>query len=122
MLSFSKAIWEDTSILKYNDENSLACVISLAYYSAREKYEMWRELLAGEGFADLVFLQRKHVDLPTLVVELKKDKSVDTAIDQIKRRQYTEKIKDYTGDVLLIVICYDSKAKTHSCVIEKIVK
>lgn len=83
---------------------------------------MWRELLAGEGFADLVFLQRKHVDLPTLVVELKKDKSVDTAIDQIKRRQYTEKIKDYTGDVLLIVICYDSKAKTHSCVIEKIVK
>lgn len=113
---------EDTSILKYNDENSLACVISLAYYSAREKYEMWRELPTGEGFADLVFLPRKNVDLPALVVELKKDKTADTAIEQIKRRQYTDKIKDYTGDVLLVGISYDSKEKTHSCVIEKIVK
>lgn len=26
---------ENTSILAYNDENSLACVISLAYYSAK---------------------------------------------------------------------------------------
>lgn len=113
---------EDTSILKYNDENSLACVISLAYYSAREKYEMWRELPTGEGFADLVFLPRKNVDLPALVVELKKDKTADTAIEQIKRRQYTDKIKDYTGDVLLVGISYDSKEKTHNCVIEKIVK
>ncbi|MBD5130931.1 MAG: AAA family ATPase [Ruminococcaceae bacterium] len=113
---------EDTSILKYNDENSLACVISLAYYSAREKYEMWRELPTGEGFADLVFLPRKNVDLPALVVELKKDKSADTAIEQIKRRQYTEKIKDYSGDILLVGISYDSKEKKHSCVIEKISK
>ena len=113
---------EDTSILKYNDENSLACVISLAYYSAREKYEMWRELPAGEGFADLVFLPRKNVDLPALVVELKLNKSADTAIEQIKRRQYTDKIKDYSGDVLLVGISYDSKEKTHGCVIEKLSK
>lgn len=112
----------ETSILKYNDENSLACVISLAYYSAREKYEMWRELPTGEGFADLVFLPRKNVDLPALVVELKMNKSADTAIEQIKRRQYTEKIKDYLGDVLLVGISYDSKEKTHSCVIEKLIK
>ena len=112
----------DTSILKYNDENSLACVISLAYYSAREKYEMWRELPTGEGFADLVFLPRKNVDLPALVVELKMNKSADTAIEQIKRRQYTDKIKDYSGDILLVGISYDSKEKTHSCVIEKLSK
>ncbi len=103
----------DTSILKYNDENSLACVISLAYYSAREKYEMWRELPAGEGFADLVFLPRKNVDLPALVVELKMNKSADSAIEQIKRRQYTDKIKDYSGNLLLVVISYDAKEKTH---------
>lgn len=112
----------DTSILKYNDENSLACVISLAYYSAREKYEMWRELPTGEGFADLVFLPRKNVDLPALVVELKMNKSADTAIEQIKRRQYTDKIKDYSGDILLVGISYDSKKKTHGCVIEKLSK
>ena len=28
---------ENTSILKYNDENALACVISLAYYSAKKR-------------------------------------------------------------------------------------
>lgn len=111
---------EDTSILKYNDENSLACVISLAYYSAREKYEMWRELPSGEGFADMVFLPRRNTELPALVVELKKDSSADSAIEQIKRRQYTEKIKDYSGKALLVGISYNSKDKTHSCVIEDI--
>lgn len=52
---------ENTSILKYNDENSLACVISLAYYSAREKYVVFRELPTGEGFADMVFLPRERI-------------------------------------------------------------
>lgn len=70
----------------------------------------------------MVFLPRKNIDLPALVVELKKDKSADTAIEQIKRRQYTEKIKDYSGEILLVGINYDSKEKTHSCVIEKFVK
>lgn len=31
---------ENTSVLKYNYENSLSCVISLAYYSARREYEV----------------------------------------------------------------------------------
>lgn len=111
---------DNTSILKYNDENSLACVISLAYYSAREKYEMWRELPTGEGFADIVFLPRKSVDLPALVIELKRDKSAVSAIDQIKSKKYADNLKDYSGEVLLVGINYDTKEKTHSCVIEKI--
>lgn len=32
---------ENTSILKYNDENALACVISLAYYSAKKDYSIF---------------------------------------------------------------------------------
>lgn len=111
---------EDTSILKYNDENSLACVISLAYYSAREKYEVFCELPTGEGFADMVFLPRRNVDLPALVVELKKDASADSAVEQIKRKQYPEKIRSYSGDVLLVGISYDTKEKKHGCVIERI--
>lgn len=72
---------ENTLILKYNDENSLA------YYSAREKYEMWRELPTEEGFADISFLPRKNVDLPALVIELKMDKSAELTIDQIKNKK-----------------------------------
>ena len=34
---------ENTSILSYNDENSRACVISLAYYSAKKNYVIYRE-------------------------------------------------------------------------------
>ena len=51
----------ETSILKYNDENSLACVISLAFYSARTYYTEIRDLPSGQGFADIVYLPRKSI-------------------------------------------------------------
>ena len=54
-----KAHSDNTSILKYNDKNSLSCVISLAYYSARKTYTIERELPAGKGFSDLIFRPRK---------------------------------------------------------------
>ena len=47
---------QNTSVLKYNDENSLACVLSLAFYTARSRYNMIRELPSGKGFADIVLL------------------------------------------------------------------
>ena len=50
---------DNISILQYNNENSLSCVISLAYYSAQEFYNIYREMPAGKGFADLVFIPRK---------------------------------------------------------------
>ena len=37
----------------YNDENSLSCTISLAFYFAREYYTIIRELPGGKGFADI---------------------------------------------------------------------
>jgi hypothetical protein len=43
---------KNTSILKYNDENSLSSCITLAYYTARKEYTIIRELPAGYGFAD----------------------------------------------------------------------
>ena len=42
-----------TSILKYNNENSLSCVITLIYLTALKKYDIIREEPAGEGYADL---------------------------------------------------------------------
>lgn len=116
-----KAHSENASILKYNDENALACVISIAYYSARKQYIMHRELATGKGFADIVFLPRKNADLPAIVVELKRNQSADTAISQIKARKYTEKIAEYTGEILLVGISYDEQ-KGHSCTIERVMK
>ncbi len=112
---------ENTSILKYNDENSLACVISLAYYAARKEYIMHHELPTGKGFADIVYIPRKTSDAPALVIELKHNQPADTAIEQIKRKQYTEKVAEYTGDILLVGITYDD-AKGHTCIIERVQK
>ena len=117
-----KAHDENASVIGYNNETSLSCVISLAYYSARKEYIMHRELATGKGFADLVFIPRKTSDKPAMVIELKWDKSADTAIEQIKRRQYTDKVSEYTGDIILVGISYDTETKSHSCIIEKITK
>ena len=117
-----KAHSDNTSILKYNDENSLSCVISLAYYSARKTYTIERELPAGKGYADLVFRPRKNNSNPALIVELKYDKSAEGAIEQIKKKRYVDCLKDYSGEILLFGINYDKNYKRHTCKIEKITK
>lgn len=108
-----------TSILSYHDENSLSCVIALAYYSARKDYILIRELPAGKGFADMVFLPRKHCDKPALLIELKWNRSAEGAIRQIKNRKYVQALQDYGGKLLLVGINYDKKNKIHQCEIEQ---
>ncbi|MCM1231654.1 MAG: ATP-binding protein [Ruminococcus flavefaciens] len=117
-----KAHSDNTSILKYNDENSLSCVISIAYYSARKTYTIERELPAGKGYADLVFRPRKNNSNPAMIVELKYDKSAEGALVQIKKKQYIDCLKDYSGEILLVGINYDKNSKCHICRIEKITK
>ena len=110
---------KETSILSYNDENSLACVVSLAYYYARNEYVITREQPTGYGYADMVFIPRKNVDKPALIIELKQGKSAEKAIQQIKDRKYEEKVREYTDDILLVGINYDEDSKQHTCIIEK---
>ncbi len=112
---------ENTSILQYNDENSLACVLSIAYYSARKDYIIHRELATGNGFADLVFIPRKGRNLPAMIIELKKGHSAEEAIEQIKANDYLHKVSEYSGEILLVGINYDEK-KGHTCIIEKVTK
>ncbi len=112
---------ENTSILSYNDVNSLACVLSIAYYYAANDYIIHRELATGKGFADLVLIPRKNVDSPAIVIELKYDKAVDSAIEQIKRRQYSSKVAQYTDNLLLVGITYERDIKQHRCCIERFV-
>ena len=109
---------EHTSILNYNNENSLACVLSIAYYSARNNYVIHRELASGKGFADLVLIPRKNVDSPAIVLELKYNKNADSAIDQILRKQYPAKVAQYADNLLLVGVNYDKETKTHTCNIQ----
>lgn len=109
---------ENTSILQYNDENSLACVLSIAYYSARKDYILHRELPTGKGFADLVFIPRIGRTLPALVIELKKGHSAEEALQQIKHNDYIRKVSEHSSEIILVGINYDEK-KGHTCIIEK---
>ena len=111
---------EHTSILAYNDENSLACVLSIAYIWAKNEYIIHREYATGKGYADLVMIPRRNVAKPALVIELKFNHSADTALDQIKRKKYPSKLSEYTGDILLVGISYDKEKKQHTCKIEKV--
>lgn len=114
---------ETASILKYNNENSLACTILMAYYSAKAYYlNPIMELPSGKGFADVVYLPKRDVRKPALVVELKWDKTAQGAIMQIKEKGYTDWIEGYTGEILLIGLNYEREKKVHRCVIEKYMK
>ena len=109
-----------TSILKYNDENSLSCVLTMAYFTAPAYYNVIREMPAGKGFADFVFLPRANAgNRPAMIVELKHNQSADTAIKQIKEKRYHGALSGYEGKILLVGINYDSE-KHHGCVIEEL--
>ena len=106
-----------TSIIQYNDENALSYTLSLAYYTARDDYTMIREMPSGKGYADIVFIPKK--DKPAMVIELKWNKDVDTAINQIKDKNYVHGLENYLDNLLLVGISYDKETKKHECVIEK---
>ena len=111
---------ETASMLEYNNENALTCTILMAYYSAKAYYmNPLLELPSGKGFADVVYLPKRDVDRPALAVELKWDKSARGAIEQIKSKEYTSWIQEYTGDILLVGINYKKKEKIHECMIEE---
>lgn len=113
---------EYTSVIQYHNENSLSSVLTIAYLSAMQYYfKPVRELPVGRGFADFVFLPKPEYrsDYPALIVELKWNKNAQTALQQIKDRNYPASIVQYTGDILLVGINYNKDTKEHECVIEE---
>lgn len=121
----SKALDEShihvSSNRSYNNEDVLQSAIYLAYIYALNQYMAVREMTAGKGFADVVYIPYVK-GMPALVIELKHNKTSVSALEQIKDRKYFDSLSRYSGDILLIGINYDEKEKTHSCKIEKIVK
>ena len=112
-----------TSILKYNDENSLSCVLTMAYFTAPAYYEIIRECPSGKGYADFIFKPRANAGWrPAMVVELKYNQSADTAIKQIKEKRYHGALSGYHDRILLVGVNYDAEGKEkkhHTCVIEE---
>ncbi len=117
---FDEAHQDHTSILTYNNENSLANVIAISLFlSTTNTYNVVRELPTGKGYADLFYLPKPGVNKPALLIELKFDKSALTAVTQIKEKNYLQFFKDYKGEVLLVGINYSKDTKTHQCIIER---
>lgn len=117
----AKGIYEvhqaNSSILAFNNENALSCVITLAYYNAVNNYKLVREMPAGKGYADIVFLPKNHSNKPAMIVELKYGRSAEEAMEQIKSREYTKAVENYK-DILIVGVNYDENKK-YTCVIEE---
>ena len=107
-----------TSVLAYNSENALSCVISVLCFYVETQYMVIREFPTGKGFADIVLIPKPRVQKPAMVIELKFKKDVKAAIDQIHNNQYPGKLHDFYGEVILVGISYDKK-KAYDCVIER---
>ena len=112
---------EFVSSIRYHDENSLCCVIMIAMLASLKTYhKAIRKFPCGKGFADLVYLPlHKDINKPAIIMELKWNKSAETAITQIKERQYPKALEEYAGEILLVGIDYQKETKEHTCVIER---
>lgn len=106
-------------VIKYNDENSLSCVVLLSYLSARDDYKIVREMPAGKGFADFIFYPNDK-NKPAFILELKKDSTPEEALKQIKEKKYALALRDYTGEKFAVGISWDKKTKEHKIKIEDI--
>ena len=107
-----------TSNLSYNNEQSMQSAIMLSYFYAYDYYTILPKVTTGKGYADIVMVPFVP-NIPALVIELKKDKVVGGAIEQIKEKDYPSRLSEYVGNTLLVGISYDSKTKKHTCIIER---
>ena len=111
----------------YHSEAALSYAVQMAYYAGQKYYTTIQELDTGKGYADLVYLPApKHPDKPALLIELKYGRTVRTAADQIRDKNYPQKLEQYKYNILLVSINYDKDARStdvlykhHSCSIEK---
>lgn len=120
-----EAAHDRTGNKSYHSEAGLSYAVQLAYYAAQDDYTLIPELDTGKGYADLVYIPKKP-DLPALLVELKYEKDANTAIEQIHRQKYPERLEHYRGKLILVGINYDRNLpndkpgfKHHSCRIER---
>lgn len=110
-----------TSNRSYNNEDSLQSAIYLAYIYALNNYIIVKEMTAGKGFADIVYIPFDKTKA-ALIVELKRNGSAESAIDQIRQKRYFDSLANWHGAVLFVGVNYDEKTKRHECRIERFEK
>ncbi|MCD7954505.1 MAG: ATP-binding protein [Lachnospiraceae bacterium] len=116
----------ESPLKAYNDEAELSGSVKLAYIAARNKYNIEREDQAGIGYVDYIFYPHNRSD-DGIIIELKVDDSPETALQQIKDKNYALKFQGKlgeqpktTGRIILVGIGYSRKDKVHRCRIEMI--
>ena len=109
-----------TNPLTYNDEATFQSAIGLAFFRANDYYTVIKELPSGDGYADLAFIPVNPKD-PALLIELKSSKSTaQGAIDQIKKKNYKQVLRNYSGNMVLVGVKYHPDTHEHECRIERI--
>ncbi len=103
------------SPLHYNDEQALRAVVKAALVAAVDDWACVDELPSGRGFADVAYLSRAGTDRPALLVELKWDKPVRAAVDQVFERDYPQVLRDLGVLILVAAVTYDVRTKEHTC-------
>ena len=113
----------NVSLLTYNREESMVfCLISGLMWRTEREYECFRELQSGKGSADLIYVPKRNINLPILLIEFKYGQSAEEAMNQIKEKEYFRRYidGDYPNNILLVGINYNPKTKDHQCLIEKL--
>ena len=113
-----KAHMRATNPLTYNNEASFQSAIGLAYFYANSKYTVIKELPTGKGYADIAFIPYIP-NIPAIIVELKNNKSCETALKQIKEKKSDDILRHYKGNMLFVGISYTEQTKEHKCIIEE---
>lgn len=108
--------------LSYNEEQSLATVVKCAFISAMSHYVSIEESGGGQGIAVLVYVPNPRTAMPALVVELKRDKSQKSLIEEIQKTNRLEQLEVMGVPVLLVSITYNSKTQEHICAIDEWVR
>lgn len=106
-----------TSNLSYNNEQSFQSAIRLSYFYADSFYTIVNELPAGKGYADVAFIPFVP-DKSAIIIELKMENTTESAIEQIKKKEYPKALEKYKGNIILVGVTY-KKDKKHICRIEK---
>ena len=110
---------EHCSYLEYNKEIALSFVVKTAYLYASTQYVIKKEDVSAKGRADFAFYPM-YANQTSFIIELKKDKTPEEAIEQIKDRKYFATFKNFKGKKLLVGITYDTKGKKHNVKIEEL--
>ncbi len=102
-----------------NKEDILGIICEISYYNVKKYYDIHKEVTSTLGRADIMFIPRDNTHIP-FIIELKVDSSAESAIAQIKEKEYINSLGEYSGEVLLVGISYDSKTLKHSSAVERI--